>query len=122
MMVLLENKRNEMFHYFRALADVGYQQRAWVNGEYSPEIGHDNFNYVVTFFFNDTMLAEAPLKMVGTILETQDEVPVVSQVIDALTAVLNHLGDEASDVEYITSAHWGQVVSAAAAAVRYYGL
>jgi hypothetical protein len=119
-MVLLQHKRDEMFHYLQALANPDYQQRVWVNGEYLPEIGHDGFGYVITFFFEDTMLAEAPQNNVGTILESPDEVPLIANVCDALANVVHVMGDDRTDAEYIRSPHWRAVVMAAADAIEFY--
>src|SRR5262245_8501207 len=121
-MVLLEQKRSELFHYLQALASPDYQQRVWIGGDYLPEIGHDGFGYVLTFFFEDTFLAEDPVKNLGTILEHDDEVPVIQQVADALNYLLTEMGDDCTDEEYVNHPAWEHVVNAAAGAVGFYGL
>jgi hypothetical protein len=119
-MVLLPQKRSEMFHYLQALANPDYQERVWVNGDYYPEIGHDGFGYVVTFFFEDTMLAEAPEKNVGTILESVEEAHLIRQVCSAILQVVRVVGDEQPDVEYISHPEWQVVVESASEAIEFY--
>lgn len=121
-MVMLEQKRNELFHYLRVLASPDYQQQVWIDGNYLPEIGHDCFGYAVTFFFEDTFLAEDPTKNLGTILENQDEVPVIRNVADALYHVLSQLGEDCTDAEYVNHPDWHYVVNAANEAADFYGL
>lgn len=119
-MVLLPHKRNEMFHYLQALANPDYQERVWVNGDYYPEIGHDSFGYVLTFFFEDTMLAEAPENNVGTILESPEEAQLIRRVCGAILQVIDVVGDEQPDVEYISCAEWQFVVESASEAIEFY--
>jgi hypothetical protein len=117
-MVLLPHKRSEMMHYLRALADTDYQRRAWVRGEAYPEIGQDCFGYALTFFFDDTMLAEAPERNIGTILYSAQEVASLRNLTDMLVNLLNQLGDDCTDLEYISSPYWRAVVAAAQEAVN----
>lgn len=119
-MVLLPEKRNELFRCLQALASPEYQQRVWINGDYPPEIGHDSFGYVITFFFEDTMLAEAPENNLESILEYDEEVPLIAKVGEALMRLLNAMGDDRSDAEYVNSPHWRMVVSSASQAIEFY--
>ncbi|MBC8100860.1 MAG: hypothetical protein H7Y11_15580 [Armatimonadetes bacterium] len=121
-MVLLPQKRDELFHYLRALASLDYQQQVWLEGVAVPGIGQDSFGYALTFFFHDTMLAEAPENNLGTILEYDSEVPVIRRVGEALILVLTQYGDDRPDADYVTCAEWEAVVTAASEAVGFYGI
>jgi hypothetical protein len=116
-MLLLPHRRNEMIHYLQALADTDYQLRVWVHGEVDPEIGQDCLGYALTFFFEDTMLAEAPERNIGTILYSMQEVVGLHKLTNALENLLHQLGDDLSDWEYISSPYWRPVVAAAQEAV-----
>jgi hypothetical protein len=116
-MVLLPHKRQEMMHYLQALSDTDYQLRVWIRGENVSENGQDCLGYALTFFFEDTMLAEAPERNIGTILYSDQEVASVRDVTDALEHLINQLGDDCTDLEYISSPYWRPVVAAAQEAV-----
>jgi hypothetical protein len=117
-MVQLPHKRNEMMHYLQALADTDYQLRVWIRGEGSGEMSQDCLGYALTFFFEDTMLAEAPERNIGTILTSVQEVASVRKLTQNLENLLNQLGDNCSDLEYISSPLWRPVVAAAQDAVN----
>lgn len=122
MMVELQQRREELFHYVRALASPDYQQQVWIEGNYPPHLDHDSFGYVITFFFEDTMLGEAPERNLGTILESEAEIPVISRLSEALMLILQQLGDQCTDIEYISHPDWQHVIYAAADAAAFYGL
>ncbi len=116
-MVLLQHKRDEMLYYLNALADPDYQLRVWVHGEEVPGIGQDRFGFAMTFFYEDTMLFEAPERNVGTILISDHEAVCMTKLAAAVGRVLNQLGEDRHDSDYIACPHWRAVVSAAQEAV-----
>ena len=116
-MIKLPEKRKELFYYIETLANPNYQRQAWVNHQFPPGIEYDCFDYAVNFLFDDTALADAPETTIGWILENKDEVQAIGQVIQAIDTVLNTLGTDLSDEEYISSDEWSQVVTTASAAL-----
>ena len=116
-MVLLQHKRDEMLHYLSAMADLDYQVRVWVHGEEVAGIGQDCLGYALTFFYEDTMLFEAPERNVGTILASAHEAACMNKLATALGRVLKQLGEDRHDSDYIACPHWRAVVSAAQEAV-----
>ncbi len=112
-MVLLQHKRDEMLHYLNALADPDYQLRVWVRGESVPEIGQDCLGYALTFFYEDTMLFEAPERNIGTILTSAHEAAGMRKLAAAMGRVLHQVGEDRHDNEYIACPYWRAVISAA---------
>jgi hypothetical protein len=116
-MIQLPHKREELIYYLTALADPVYQHRVWLKHEFPPGIVYDCFDYAVNFFFDDTALADAPQETIGWILENEEEMQAVSKVINAVDEVLNKLGTELTDEQYINSPEWQSVIESAKAAL-----
>jgi hypothetical protein len=116
-MIQLPHKREELIYYLTALSDPVYQRQAWVNHEFPTGVVYDCFDYAVHFLFDDTALADAPEKTIGWILEDEQEMQAVSKVIHAIDEVLNKLGTELTDEQYINSPEWQQVIEAAKSAL-----
>lgn len=99
------------------MADINYQQQVWVKKQYPPGVQYDDFDRVVHVLMDDTLLKDAPEKTIGTILEDEAEMHVVTAVIGAIDHVLKMHGTELTDEEYIHTAEWTQVVETAQAAL-----
>lgn len=119
-MVKYPSMRQEIIDTLKILADVDYQRRAWVHRQFPSGIQYDDFDTAVHVLFDDSHLADAPEKAIGWILEDEVEVQAIRPVIQAVDNILNQLGTEISDEEYINSAQWGEVVKFASEALMVF--
>lgn len=102
--------REEVVDILCTLSDKEYQQRVWVRKELPPGVKLDNFTLVVNVLFDDLWLYDNPQWMMSCFLYSQEEMALVSKVIDALHSVLECLGAEATDQQYIESPQWPVVI------------
>jgi hypothetical protein len=109
--------REQLFDTLRALADVDYQRKVWIQRQYPPGVQYDDFDLAVHFLFDDTALFDAPEKTVGWILEDEYEVRAIQKVTKAIDDLLNELGTDLTDEQYINSPMWSDVVKAASEAL-----
>ena len=107
--------REELIGHLLALSDVDYQHRVWVLGGADEKTGtiHDEFDYAVHFFYDDSLLAREPDLTVGWILRDQAEVVKISKLIESMELIFQKYGTKLSDREYIELPEWGAVVAAA---------
>ena len=107
--------REELIGHLYALSDFDYQHRVWVLGESDEKTGtlHDEFDYAVHFFFDDSWLVSDPSSTVGWILHDQAEVVKISKLIESLELIFQKYGTKLSDAEYIRLSEWGAVLAAA---------
>ena len=117
-MVKYPKMREELLETLRSLADRDYQEQVWVKRDYPLGIKYDCFDEAVHFLFDDTVLAENPDAAIGVIIDNEKEARLISAVCQAIDLVLEVLGTEASDEEYIKSSEWTMVVEAALKALQ----
>jgi hypothetical protein len=117
-MVKYPKMREELLETLRNLADRDYQDQVWVKRDYPLGIKYDCFDEAVHFLYDDTVLAENPDVAIGVIIENEKEARLISAVCQAIDLVLEVLGTEASDEEYIKSSEWTRVVEAASKALQ----
>jgi hypothetical protein len=108
--------RNEVIGAIRALADPNYQEAVWIRREYPHPGYYDDFDLNIHILYDDTGVCEDPFGSIGSYLKSKREAEVVSQLADALNALLAAEGDDRSDSEYLGSPHWQAVVHAASTA------
>lgn len=108
--------REELIQHLHALSDADYQHRVWVLGGADEKTGtkHDEFDYAVHFFYDDSSLASDPSSTVGWILRDQAEVMKISKLIECIELIFQKYGTKLSDAEYIRLFEWGAVLAAAA--------
>jgi hypothetical protein len=109
--------REDLLNTIEALSDADYQQKAWVEHEYPPGIVYDDFDEAVHVLFDNMRLLEAPELSIDTIVRNREELDAVLQVTFAIDHVLNKLGTELSDAEYIADPDWAKVIETAAKAL-----
>ena len=117
-MVKYPKMREELLETLRSLADIEYQHKVWVDSDYPPGIEGDCFDEAVHFLYDDTVLAENPDAAIGVIIEDEKEARLMEAVCQAIDLVLEALGTEVSDEEYIKSSEWTSVVEAASRALQ----
>jgi hypothetical protein len=105
--------RQELIDHVKALSDPDYQKDFWVKKITTPDLKHDEFDYVVHFFYDDTKLAEAPESLIGWILKNQSEAISIKELTGAIENILRNYGTNLSDEEYISLHEWDNVIIAA---------
>lgn len=110
-------QRRELLGNLHALSDPVYQQRVWVEGLPLGSVQHDEFGYVVHFFFDDSTLKDDPHGNIGWMLVDATEARLVTDVINAMDAIFEKYGNRLKDSEYIALPEWVGVVEAAKAAL-----
>ncbi len=110
--------RQELIETLRALSDKKYQESAWVRGEFPEGIEYDNFDLAVHFLFDDTCLAERPEDLIEYCLIDQEEAQLVHTVTESIGKLLSELGNDKSDLEYISSPLWNTVIQTATKAYQ----
>jgi hypothetical protein len=116
-MVSYPNMRMEVIQVLRALSSREYQIRAWVNHDFPPGIEYDCFDVAVNLLLDEMGLITDPESSLGVVLENAEEVTIVKQVAEAIDEILNKLGDDLTDEEYITDPDWVKVIETASKAL-----
>ena len=106
------NMRGELLEYLQGLSDTAYQIEKW--GQYNPKgkIKFDCLDLAIHFFFDDTILGEAPEKAIGIFLLNNCEADAVRDVVRKLDFVLKKYGMDEEDSFYIQTDEWRSVVDA----------
>ena len=71
---------------------------------------YDCFDFVVNFLFDDTDLAENPEDYIDYCLRNKQEAELLKPVTKAIDRLLAKLGNKRSDLEYISSPLWLEVI------------
>jgi hypothetical protein len=106
--------RLELEDALAALADPGRQDR-WREGD--PESGC--LDYAIHFLFDDTELSTDATSCIGWFLKDETEVLLLKPVIQALSAMIDRLGDQ-TDCVYLDDPEWPNVVALAQIALTYF--
>ena len=98
-----------------SLTNLDYQQHVWIENA-APKVS-DCFDDVIAFLFDladlEDDLPENNLPNIGIFFYDEAEALAVSQVIRVVNTVLDEQGLEASDLEYMHSRHWPEVLQTA---------
>ena len=110
--------RVNLVSFLQSLSDIEYQKEVWVEGRQREKIQHDEFDYSVHFFFDDTTLAVDANDNVGYILYDEHEAFLIGRLTQSIDNVLNKYGTNLSDEEYISVPEWSSVIDCAKAALK----
>jgi hypothetical protein len=110
--------RRELIFNIRALADLDYQRRVWVNHELPRVHFEDSLDMTFAALFDDMGLDTHLDQAIGVFLNDNTEVQAIQRVAVELDAVLAEMDTRATDKEYINSGRWPRVLQAAAQAYR----
>ena len=110
--------RHELIETLKALSDREYQQLAWVQKKFPGGIEYDEFDCAVHFLFDDTHLAENPEDYIGYCIKSKQEAQLILTVTRSIDRLLSELGNDLSDLEYISSPLWEEVVRSAKQAYK----
>jgi hypothetical protein len=105
--------RKELLKHIDALSNRDYQRDCWIFHRCPPGVEHDELDYAIHFFFDDTKLAEEPVTLIGWILESVKEAEAVKEVTDSIDAMLQKHGYNHTDEYYINTLEWNRVVETA---------
>lgn len=114
------NMRVELIEYLKELADPDYQERFWIRGEVREGL-MDGLDFPIDFLFDDTRFADDPERTVGVMVYDEREMTAVVKVVNAIDAVFDDIGLEATDEIYVRSRLWPGVIAAASEALRILG-
>jgi hypothetical protein len=108
--------RREVVRALASLADVGYQERAWLHHDYPPPTQYDDLDLVVHQLFDDNCVLPDPETRVGTVLFEGDEVTALWRLGEVFSPLIDRLGD-VPDVEYQAATEWPEVTRLAGLAL-----
>ena len=112
-MVAYPEMRNYLIESIRTLADEDYQQRVWLNGEVPHVKYEDCFAFVINCLFDDLALDSDGEKAIGAILEDESELTTVQNLVKILDDLIDKIGEDKSDVEFLNSQEWPAVIYSA---------
>jgi len=101
-------QRDEVLDAIRELADREHQRRVWPDPQ-----EFQNFDEVIHWLYDDTWLLEEPELSIGSILRGPDEARALHPLREAVDTLLDTLGVDLTDEEYVASPLWDPVVTAA---------
>jgi hypothetical protein len=111
--LIYPNMRAELIGYLDSLADLDYQRRVWVDGGSFGNIVHDEMDYAIHFFYDDTKLASNPRETIGWFLLNEDEADLITKLVAAIDRIFLIYGMDLSDNDYISAPEWADVLVAA---------
>jgi hypothetical protein len=114
-MIKFPEMREELIDRIQLLSDNIYQQSYW--GSKVPHLG---FNYIIHFFFDDSILSEAPEKCMGYILKNKQEVEFVSDLCKKINHILDVYGSNEPDDLYINTPEWDDLMRKANEFLKYF--
>lgn len=116
--------RRDVMDTLAVLADVEYQQRAWIRREGFLPGQYDEFDYHVHVLYDDASVLPRPEDSLQSVLIGADEVERLSSLAAVLDALLDEHGDAKADV-FMADPRWPEVSRLAgfalAAMVRNWG-
>jgi len=105
--------RSDLVDCLRRLADGEYQRRVWVERRYPPGAPPDNLDRAIDLLMIHTSLADDPGATMGWLLFDETEARLVADVISAIDDVLDAVGTESPDEDYLLAPEWAAVLAAA---------
>lgn len=113
-MIQYPHLRKELILNLRALADSTYQRKVWTHLELPTANYEDSFGEVIHFIFDDMNLNTYDVnKAIDNLLYNDTEAKTVENVIEKLDSLLEKMGTNATDQEYINSPYWPDILEAA---------
>ncbi len=83
--------RREVVCALASLADIDYQRRAWVGGEFSEPTVYEDLTMNINVLFDDTQVLPDPTQRLGTVLFAGDEVPALAALGASAIASLSQV-------------------------------
>ena len=71
---------------------------------------HDEFDYVVHFFYDDTSIFEDAHRCIGDFVMCNEEADLINKVVECLDDIFEKFGLELHDSEYIELGEWFGVI------------
>ncbi|MGW1073413.1 SCO4402 family protein [Streptomyces sp. NPDC002537] len=114
--VQLPEMRAEVISAVRALSDLEYQKRVWIDRQYPSPGYFDDFTLNVNILDDATVL-DAPYATIGFTLASDEEAGAMAELAARLDEVLDAVGAESPDGTFLASPLWEKVVAAAMGAL-----
>ena len=114
--------RAELIAHLQSLADPEYQQMGWVNHRFPPGIEYDDFDNVIHFLYDDTVLSENAEADIGVILKNKEEADAVKFLINEIDSLFDIYGLSLKDGEYMSKPEWENIVRKAKNACFAFGI
>jgi hypothetical protein len=105
--------RFQLVENLKALSDVDYQVREWINRSPEDNPEFDEMDYIIHFLYDDTELAENPYDAVGSILLNKNEADTLKSLSTCLDNIFSKYGTDLNGPEYIKLPEWIHVVECA---------
>lgn len=112
-MIKYAKMREEFIGHVNALSDKQYQENSWVNSVTNEDVIHDEMDYAIHFIYDDTCLADDPMRAIGWFLVDESEANCSRELIAALNTVFDKYGTKEDDAFYINSPEWELVLNCA---------
>ncbi|MFI0262550.1 hypothetical protein ACH4OW_26325 [Streptomyces sp. NPDC017056] len=110
--VELPDMRAEVVSAVRALSDREYQQRVWVGRIYPHPGFFDDFTLNVNIL-GDAGVWDSPRDAIGYTLASETEAAAMGSLVAHLEKVIEDVGSESPDSDFLASPLWQEVVEAA---------
>jgi hypothetical protein len=113
-MVAYPQLREELLFCVHAFSSPEHQRQIWVNrifpdGKKEYPLFWDGVN----FLFDWLGLPDTPEHLIGSVLKSEEEVAALLKLTKQIDDVLDEVGYDATDAEYISSSNWQNVIDAA---------
>lgn len=109
--------RAEVLSALESLADREYQERVWIRHILPHPNYQDDFWQAYAWLFENVTVMDAPERAIGVLLRDRAEAHAMLPLREAMTRILDLLGTDRTDAEYIASPLWDDVVAAATVAL-----
>ena len=118
-MVAHPNMREELLFYVNALSSPEHQRQIWVNRIFPDgQTEYPLFWDAVNFLFDWLGLPDNSEDLIGSVLKSREELAVLIKLTKQIDEVLDDVGYEAIDAEYISSSKWQMVIEIASEALK----
>ena len=109
--------RHGLIGTLKDLADLVRQKKDWIIQDYPNGFWWGMREAIVTF--EGIPLESAPLDQIGYTIRTEEELALILDVMNKLWKVMDVIGTEKPDADYLNSPLWHDVVIASAKAYNY---
>lgn len=110
--VKLPDMRTEVISALRSLSDPEYQQRVWIDRIYPHPDFFDDFTLNINIL-GDAGVWDAPRDAVGYTLASDAEATSMASLVARLDEIIEAVGSESPDSDFLASPLWQGIVEAA---------
>ena len=107
--------RQELLIAIKVLSDLEYQKQNWLANKNGK---NDCFDNVIHFLYDHADFMEEPEETIDLFVKDERELKAILKVMESLEELFNLLGTNASDLDYVNSQKWIDVVTSAKDAIQ----